>query len=72
MDFQLLNPFSNYYEHPETGKAAYKAAVRLENLLHEISKERTVEIYRMLGDMGFGREIVGIFKKSSVGGSTDE
>jgi hypothetical protein len=22
-----------------------------------------VEIYRMLGDMGFGREIVGIFRK---------
>lgn len=25
--------------------------------------KRTVEIYRMLGDMGFGQENVGIFKK---------
>lgn len=67
VDFQLLNPYSNYYEKPETGKAAHKTAVRLENLLHALSMERTVEIYRMLGDMGFGREIVGIFKKKRQG-----
>lgn len=63
VDFQLVNPFSNYYEKPETGKAAHATAVCLENLFHDISMERTVEIYRMLGDMGFGREIVGVFKK---------
>lgn len=63
VDFQLANPFSNYYEKPETGKAAHKTAVLLENLFHDISIERTIEIYRLLGDMGFGREIVGIFKK---------
>jgi hypothetical protein len=45
-------------------KPAHKTAVCLENLFHDISMERTVEIYRMLGDMGFGRKIVGIFKKS--------
>ena len=67
VDFQLVNPFSNYYEKPETGKAAHKTAVCLENLFHDISLERTVEIYRMLGDMGFGREIVGVFKKSGKG-----
>lgn len=64
VDFQLVNPYSNYYEKPETGKAAHKAAVCLENLFHDISLERTVEIYRMLGDMGFGREIVGVFRKA--------
>ncbi|MCM1261406.1 MAG: class I SAM-dependent methyltransferase [Butyrivibrio sp.] len=62
VDFQLINPFSNYYEKTETGKAAHNAAVCLENMFHDISLERTVEIYRMLGDMGFGREIVGVFK----------
>lgn len=25
--------------------------------------ERTVEVYRLLGEMGFGREIVGVFRK---------
>lgn len=63
VDFHLLNPLTNYYEKPETGKAAHQTTRRLENLLHEISMERKVEIYRMLGDMGFGREIVGVFKK---------
>lgn len=63
VDFQLINPFSNYYEKPETGKAAHGTIVRLQNMFHDISMERTVEIYRMLGDMGFGREIVGVFKK---------
>lgn len=61
VDFHLLNPATNYYESPQMGKMAHKTSVRFENLLHEISMERTVEIYRMLGDMGFGREIVGIF-----------
>lgn len=65
VDFQLVNPFSNYYEKPETGKAAHKTSVCLENLFHDISMERTVEVYRMLGDMGFGREIVGVFKKTN-------
>lgn len=63
VDFHLLNPLTNYYEKPETGKASHNATVRLENLLHDISMERTVEIYRMLGDMGFGREIVGVFRQ---------
>lgn len=30
---------------------------------HDISMERTAGLYRILEDMGFGREIVGIFKK---------
>lgn len=65
VDFQLVNPFSNYYEKPETGKAAHRTAVCLETLFHDISMERAVEVYRMLGDMGFGREIVGVFKKKN-------
>ena len=63
VELHLLNPLTNYYEKPETRKAAHQTTVRLEYLLHEISMERQVEIYRMLGDMGFGREIVGVFKK---------
>ena len=62
VDFNLLNPLTNYYERPETGKAAHNMAVRLETLLHEISVEGTVEIYRILGKMGFGREIAGVFR----------
>lgn len=63
VDFWLVNPFSNYYEKPETGGAGHKASVCLETLFHDVSLERTVDIYRMLGEMGFGREIVGVFAK---------
>lgn len=63
VDFNLLNPLTNYYEKPETGEIVHNTTVKLENMLHEVSIERTVEIYRMLGDMGFGREIIGVFKK---------
>lgn len=63
VELQLMNPNSNYYEKPETGKAAHQTAVRMENLLHELSPEKTLDVYRILGDMGFGREIVGVFRK---------
>ena len=65
VELQLVNPFSNYYEKPETGKAAHNAMVCLQNMFHDISMERAVEIYRMLGDMGFGREVVGVFRKKT-------
>ncbi|HJC23164.1 MAG TPA: class I SAM-dependent methyltransferase [Candidatus Eisenbergiella merdavium] len=66
VDFQLVNPYSNYYERPETGKAAHRTAVRLENLFHTLSVKETIELYRILGNMGFGREIVGVFRKSVI------
>ena len=62
IDFNLLNPLTNYYEKPETGKACYEAAVRLANLMHDLSLEKTITIYRCLADMGFGREITGVFR----------
>lgn len=65
VDFQLLNPYTNYYEKPEVGKEAHRMAVRMENMLHNVSMEQTVEVYRILGNMGFGREIVGVFKKTN-------
>ena len=62
VELNLLNPLTNYYERPEAGKAAHQTSVRIGNLFHEISMERTVAIYRMLADMGFGREIIGVFR----------
>ena len=64
VDFWLVNPWSNYYERSETGKEAHQATVYLENLFHTCSIEDTLKVYRTLGNMGFGREIVGIFRKN--------
>lgn len=63
IDFHLFNENTNYYEKRETGKSCYLAKIELENLMHEISPEKTLETFRLLGEMGFGREIIGIFKK---------
>lgn len=63
IDFNLLNENTNYYERKEVGKSCYLAKIDLENLMHGISPEKTLEIFRLLGELGFGREIIGIFKK---------
>lgn len=63
IDLNLTNDLTNYYENPQAGKSCYRSKVYLENLMHEISPEKTLEVFRILGDMGLGREIIGIFKR---------
>jgi len=63
VDFNLINDLTNYYEDKSVGKKCYMAKVELENLMHELSMEKSIEIYRLLGEMGLGREMIGIFKK---------
>lgn len=62
IDFHLLNPLTNYYEHGEVGKDCYRAKIQLENMMHEISPEKSLEVFRHLGELGFGREIIGVFR----------
>lgn len=63
IDLNLLNENTNYYEQKEKGKSCYWAKVDLENFMHGISPEKTLEAFRILGEMGLGREIIGIFRK---------
>lgn len=63
IDLNLLNENTNYYERKETGKSCYRAKIDLENFMHKISPEKTLEVFRLLGEMGLGREVIGIFKK---------
>ena len=62
IDLNLLNPLTNYYEKSGVGKDCYNAKIQFENMLHEISPEKSLEIFKLLGEMGFGREIIGVFK----------
>lgn len=62
IDLNLFNTLTNYYEKPSVGKECYKAKLQLENMMHEISSEQALNVFRILGDMGFGREIIGVFK----------
>lgn len=62
IDFNLFNPLTNYYERAGVGKDCYHAKVQLENMMHAISPEKSLEVFRLLGEMGFGREIIGVFQ----------
>jgi SAM-dependent methyltransferase len=63
IDLNLFNDRTNYYEHREVGKDCYWSKLELENFMHELSPEKTMQIFSLLGEMGFGREIVGLFRK---------
>lgn len=61
IELNLMNELTNYYEKPETGKACWKTAFKIENMLHDLSMEDTVNIMRLFANMGLGRELLGIF-----------
>lgn len=58
----LFNELTNYYENSEIGKACYRAKIRFENMMHQISAEQTNEVMRQFAKMGIGRELAGIFR----------
>lgn len=62
IDLNLANDLTNYYENGNVGHNCYEARVYLENLMMDISMEKFVEISRLLGEMGFGRTVTGIFR----------
>jgi len=65
VEFFALNPNTNYFENKGVGKSCHLARVAQENIFHSISPEKTIALYRVLGDMGLGREIIGVFKKET-------
>lgn len=62
IDFNLFNQNTNYVEN-EVGRSCHNARVTLENFLHSISMEKTNELYRVLAELGLGRQIIGFFMK---------
>jgi hypothetical protein len=43
------------------GKGCHQVRVVIENLLHDISPEKTNEFYQALANLGLGRNIIGFF-----------
>lgn len=62
IDFNLINPDSNYALDKGKGKNAHRSRIELDNLMHSISVEKTVNYYKSLADMGLGRQIISFFK----------
>lgn len=63
IDLNLANEDTNYYEKAGVGKNCYWAKIDIENFMNELSIEKTLEIFRLLGEMGLGREVICLFKK---------
>lgn len=66
IDFNMLNDRTNYYKDRSVGKDCYRARLDLELLMDSLSREKTLQIFQLLGEMGLGREIIGTFVKEDV------
>ncbi|MFN3342774.1 MAG: class I SAM-dependent methyltransferase [Flavobacteriales bacterium] len=66
IDLFLANQHSNYVIDRSKGKEAHKVRVKLENLFHSISPEKTNSFYRSMAELGFGRQITGFFTVKAV------
>lgn len=64
IDFDLFNENTNYVKNPEVGKASHRARIKIENMLHRISIEKTADLYETLAEMGLGRNITGYYMKA--------
>ncbi|MCX6327717.1 MAG: class I SAM-dependent methyltransferase [Bacteroidia bacterium] len=61
IDLHLLNENTNYSKDKSKGKSCHLSRIATDNLLHSISTERTVALYKAYADLGLGRQIIGFF-----------
>jgi len=64
IEFYAFHQKTNYFEDKSVGKECYFAIIEQEKILNQISPQQTLEFYRILGKMGVGRVIMGLFKKT--------
>jgi SAM-dependent methyltransferase len=65
IDFNLFNELTNYVKDPGKGKPSHQARLKIENMLHRISIEKTADLYEILAEMGLGRNITGYYMVDS-------
>ena len=64
IEFSAFNDNTNYFKNKSVGSSCHLASVEIESFLWNISNEKTLQLYRAFMDMGIGRRITGVFKKS--------
>ena len=65
IDFNLVNPDTNYNKDKTKGKNTHRSRVELDNLMHSISIEKTIQYFKALADLGLGRQIISFLKHHS-------
>lgn len=62
IDWNLLNPNTNYIMDKSKGKSCHNERVEFENLIHQQSMDKVVNFYTSIADLGLGRVISGFFR----------
>jgi len=62
IDWNLLNPNTNYVSDKTKGKSCYRERIEIENLIHSQPMEKIVDFYAAMAEVGFGRGITGFFR----------
>lgn len=66
VDWFLFHPGSNYVRDRSVGKAAHKARVQIENLIHEQPIEDVIRFWSATARLGFGRDITAFLRPSGA------
>ena len=62
VDWFLFHPGSNYMRDKSAGKAAHKARVQIENLIHARPIEDVIRFWSAAAKLGFGRDITAFLR----------
>lgn len=61
IDFALFNGDTNYAVNKSVGKSVHKARVEIETLIHNISPDASIGLYKAFAELGLGRDLIGFF-----------
>lgn len=62
VDWFLFHPGSNYVRDKSLGKAAHRARVQIENLLHQQSLDAVIRFWSAAANLGVGRDITAFLR----------
>ncbi|MDO8969676.1 MAG: class I SAM-dependent methyltransferase [Saprospiraceae bacterium] len=66
VDWFLFHPGSNYVREKSLGKAAHRARIQIENLIHTQPLDASVQFWAAAGKLGIGRNLTGFFRPEDV------
>ena len=61
IDFALFNGDTNYAVDKSVGKSVHKARVEIETLIHTLSPDASIDLYKAFAELGLGRDLIGFF-----------
>ena len=66
VDWFLFHPGSNYVRDKTTGKAAHKARVKIENLIHQQPIDDVIRFWSAAAKLGIGRNITAFLRRAKA------